>query len=74
MSDPERIVLQALRLGDCTVDEFVTSRRGYVNSWAPVFTHLKEAGYIERTGTTRPTSHGGNAHVLRITEQGLAEL
>lgn len=60
------------RFGPMTVNEFCTwgGRDLYVNTWAPIFTHLKDEGLVERTGERRRTSHGAMAWVLRITAGG----
>lgn len=71
LTNKEQVVLAALAAeGPQTVDEFVTSRRWYVNSWAPTFTHLRERELVERTGDTRLTTHGAYAHVCDITPAG----
>lgn len=57
-----------------TVDQFVSDRGWYVNSWAPTFTQLRQAGLIARTGIKVPTSHGATAFVVSITDAGRAEL
>lgn len=63
----EATVLTALESeGPMTVDEFVTRRGLYVNSWAPTFTALRKAGRIRRTGERRPTSHGAEAFVVEV--------
>lgn len=73
LNPKEFIILSALSAeGAMTADEFVTRRRWYVNSWAPTFTRLRERGYVERTGETRPTSHGAFAYVIDITDAGRA--
>lgn len=64
-------ILKAIdRAGDLTVDEFVSSRGLYVNSWAPTFTKLRQNGLITRTGEKRRTSHGAEAFVLTLTQAG----
>lgn len=72
LSDRERRVLtHLLTNGASTVDEFLaTAPRLYVNSWAPVFTGLRQRGLVERTGTKRLTRHKGEAFVLRINANG----
>lgn len=69
-----REILAALAVNPMTVDQFVTASRLYVNSWAPVFTHLRKEGLVERTGEQRPTVNGSKAHVLRLTDTGRAML
>lgn len=65
------LVLDALNdEGPQTADFFVSMRGWYINSWAPVFTHLRQAGLIERTGRKQYTTHGAEAHVLAITTAG----
>lgn len=66
----EMIVLGWLNNRSGTVDEFVRSRRVYVNSWAPSFTHLFQKELIAPTGAIRKTQYGGNANVWRITQSG----
>lgn len=56
------------------MDEFLEGTARYVNSWAPVFTHLKDQGFVARTGAKRPTRYGAEAHVLAITASGGDEL
>lgn len=70
MTDRERKVLTALKKGPQTVDRFVTRRKLYVNSWAPVFTKLLQDGFLRRTGKTVKTSHGAEAHELTLTARG----
>jgi hypothetical protein len=67
----ERTVLQHLESGGATVDEFLLNGPGvYVNSWAPVFTHLKQRGLIVATDDKRLTRWGAFAHVHEITSAG----
>jgi hypothetical protein len=64
-TDKAAVVLKALAdEGPQTVDEFVTKRGWYVNSWAPTFTELRKVGMVKRTGEMRATSHGAQAHVI----------
>lgn len=56
--------------GPMTADEFVAERGWYVNSWAPVFTQLRQAGLVKRTGQKRATIHGSDAWVIAITTAG----
>ncbi|WP_405056996.1 hypothetical protein OG474_30200 [Kribbella sp. NBC_01505] len=73
--DKTTAVLKALAdEGPQTVDEFVTRRDAYVNSWAPTFTELRKAGLVTRTGAQRTTSHGAVAHVIAITPAGQAQV
>ena len=74
VNQKEQIVLRTLSRGPLTVDEFVTTNKLYVNSWAPTFTHLRKEGLIRRTGEKRATAHGSEAHVLEITTPGLMAL
>jgi hypothetical protein len=68
-------VLRALADGGpSTADRFVTSRGLYVNAWAPHFTRLRKRGLVERTGERETTTHGALAHIVRITDEGLAVL
>lgn len=70
-----RIILAAIRNeGGMTADEFVSARDWYVNSWAPTFTHLRQNGYLRRTGERRLTRHGSPAAVVDITPAGQAYL
>lgn len=71
--DKAAVVLKALAdEGPQTVDEFVTKRDAYVNSWAPTFTKLRKADLVERIGMQRATSHGAKAHIIAITPAGKA--
>jgi hypothetical protein len=70
-ADKTTTVLRALaNEGPQTVDEFVTRRGWYVNSWAPTFTKLRKAGLAMRTGDQRSTTHGARAHVIAATDTG----
>lgn len=71
LTDKERFILGALMAGDMTVDEFVTPRGWYVNSWAPLFTKLRQRDLVRRTGEKRLTSHGAEAYVIQITRRGM---
>lgn len=74
LCDREQAVLRTLRnQGPMTVDAFVADNL-YVNTWAPVFSRLKRAGLIDRTGERHFTRYGGTAHVLGITKHGVAAL
>lgn len=55
-------VLAWLQKRPGTVDEFICETGLYINSWAPVFTHLYKDGLIRPDGQ-RVTSHGGVANV-----------
>lgn len=64
-------VLRALLVeGPTTADEFVRDRGWYINSWAPVFTHLRQYGLAARTGEKRKTRWGAEAYVIAITDHG----
>jgi hypothetical protein len=71
-TDKAAVVLKALAdEGPQTVDEFVTKRGAYVNSWAPTFTGLRKAGLVHRTGGMKRTSHGAKAHIIAASPSGL---
>ena len=72
--DKERLVLTVLTWGPMTVDEFVQARGWYVNTWAPIFTKLRQRGLVQRTGKRRQTTHGSMAHVIELTAAGYAAL
>lgn len=63
----EEVVLDWLRMGPGTVDQFIVETGEYVNSFAPVFTGLLKAGKIKAVGQRR-TSHGGIANVWAVVE------
>ena len=64
-------ILEALiREGPMTADAFISSRHLYHNTWAPIFTALREEELIERTGDRGITSHGAEAWILEITDEG----
>lgn len=68
-------VLRALRTeGPMIMDRYVTSRDLYVASYSGVFTNLRKAGLIARTGAEDITSHGKPAKVVRITQAGIEAL
>lgn len=68
------VLRRMMREGAQTVDEFVSARGWYVNTWAPVFTGLRQRGLLARTGERRRTTHGALAHVITITDFGLDAL
>lgn len=74
LTHKERVVLAALLVEPLTVDEFVTERGWYVNSWAPTFTRLRKRGLVKRTGSMRRTSHGALAYVIGLTDAGTSAL
>lgn len=74
LDDKEELVLQVLSFGALTADEFVSARGWYVNTWAPVFTKLRQRGLVQRTGNRRQTTHRSMAHVIEITAAGYAAL
>lgn len=66
-----QVILTALREeGPQTVDEFVTRRGLYHNSWAPSFTRLRQGGLVRRNGERRLTAHGSEAYVIAVTKSG----
>lgn len=75
LSYHELVILRALRNeGSMTADEFVISSNRYVNSWAPVFTHLRAVGFAVFINERRKTAHGGWARVTEITPEGRTAL
>jgi DNA-binding PadR family transcriptional regulator len=69
--DKAHTILAALdEQGPMTADEFITRRGLYVNSWAPTFTALRKHGLVARNGEKRATTHGSEAYVIEITDDG----
>lgn len=68
-TDKESAVLKALSRKNMSVDQFVGNSK-YVNSWAPAFTYLKQAGMIIESGKRVVTRHGGSANVFALTTNG----